>query len=563
MTSPRRFQATTTLPRIRPQFALWPAMRSVRAPQDAWYLRSGALIPSAAIAMGILAAFGRLDLAGYTMAGSMCALFAHALPYRRRAITLAGFIALLTLGCGVSLAVAAATENMLVRIIVAALLAAIIKVAHDASSVGMPPAVIPIFLVTALGFVPETWSGLALHIALIAGAGAISWLVSMAPALVRRDGPERRAVAVAMRATARVGRNPEDPVARDALAAAITAAHRTLAYTRGEGRAALAAHLVACERILADPSQSHPDRAEENARALVRSRTRIPTPPLTEAEQARIRGARLALEAPRSFAARHRILAAFHPTSPSAPYFWRVLVAALVAALVSWALGGDRPFWAITAASVIVQPNLLLTWRKAPPRALGALVGVWLYALIAPVAQVDLIVAAVLVIVLNTLTEAFIARNYFIAQVFVTPLALLMSQFGGQLSSSELIWERSVDTVVGVVAGVLAAFLIRNGHLRRHAKEAVERLEAATAAAGVADPGADPDPAARGAEADPAPAPADPDAAAHARRAIIAALADLAAAVRTADNEWWTHRVDEARVIAAQNDAYRALAGLG
>ena len=552
MTSPRRFQATTTLPRIKPQFALWPAMRSVRAPQDAWYLRSGALIPSAVITMGVLAAFGRLDLAGYTMAGSMCALFAHALPYRRRAITLAGFIALLTLGCGASMAVAAATDNMVIRIIVAALLAAIIKVAHDASSVGMPPAVIPIFLVTALGFVPETWSGLALHVGLIAGAGTVSWLVSMAPALVRRDGPERRAVATAMRATARVGRIPEDPVARDALAAAITAAHRTLAYTRGEGRAALAAHLVACERILADPSQSHPDRAEENARALVRSRTRIPTPPLTEAEQARIRGARLAFEAPRSFAARHRILAAFHPTSPSAPYFWRVLVAALIAAGVSWALGGDRPFWAITAASVIVQPNLLLTWRKAPPRALGALVGVWLYALIAPVAQIDLIVAAILVIVLNTLTEAFIARNYFIAQVFVTPLALLMSQFGGQLSSSELIWERSVDTVVGVVAGVLASFLIRNGHLRRHAKEAVERLEAATAAAGVADPGA----------AD-QPAPADPDAAARARRAIVVALADLAAAVRTADNEWWTHRVDEARVIAAQNDAYRALAGLG
>lgn len=552
---------------MKPQFALWPALRSVRAPQDAWYLRSAALIPSAVIAMGILLAFGRLDLAGYTMAGSMCALFAHALPYRRRAITLAGFIAMLTLGCAISMAVAAATDSMLIRILVAAILAAVIKVAHDASSVGMPPAVIPIFLVTALGFAPETWSGLALHVALIAGAGAISWLVSMVPALIRRDGPERRAVATAMRATARVGRNPQDPVARDALAAAITAAHRTLAFTRGADRAALAAHLVACERILADPSQSHPERAEANARALVRSRTRIPSPPLTEAEQDRIRGARLAHDAPRSFAERHRILAAFHPLSPSAPYFWRVLLAGLVAALVSWACGGDRPFWAITAAAVIVQPNLLLTWRKAPPRALGALIGVWLYALIAPVAQIDLIVAAVLVIVLNTLTEAFIARNYLIAQVFVTPLALLMSQFGGQLSSAELIWERSVDTVVGVIAGVLAAFLIRNGHLRRHAKEAVERLEAATASAlRLADPAAE-SPASEPGDAAPDPIrdalPADPHAAGRARREIIAALAELTAAVRTADNEWWTHRVDEARVIAAQNEAYEAIARLG
>jgi len=538
VTSPRGFQATTTLPRVKPQFALWPALRSVRAPQDAWYLRSAGLIPSAVIAMGILAAFGRLDLAGYTMAGSMCALFAHALPYRRRAVTLAGFIAMLTLGCTVSMTVAAATDNMLIRIVVAALLAAVIKVAHDASNVGMPPAVIPIFLVTALGFAPQTWSGLPLHVALIAGAGLISWFVCMSPALVRRDGPERRAVANAMRATARVGRNPTDPAAKDALAAALTAARRTLAFARGADRAALGAHLVACERILIDPSLSHPERAEANARTLVRSRTRIPSPPLTEAEQARIRGARLALEAPRTFAERHRILAAFHPMSPSAPYFWRVLLAALLAALVSWACGGDRPFWAITAAGVIVQPNLLLTWRKAPPRALGALVGVWLYALIAPVAQIDLIVAAVLVIVLNTLTEAFIARNYFIAQVFVTPLALLMSQFGGQLSSSELIFERSLDTVIGVVAGLLAAFVIRNGHLRKHAKEAVERLEAATGSA---------------------EQPADPEAA---RAEIVAALAAVSAAVRTSDNEWWTHRVDEARVLAAQSEAYQALARL-
>jgi hypothetical protein len=33
--------------------------------------------------------------------------------------------------------------------------------------------------------------------------------------------------------------------------------------------------------------------------------------------------------------------------------------------------------------------------------------------------------------------------------------------------------------------------------------------------------------------------------------------------VRTSHDEWWTHRVDEARVIAAQRRAYEALAGLG
>ncbi len=532
---------TRSLPRVRPQFALWPALRSVRAPQDTWYLRSAGLLTSAVIALSILVAFDRLDLGAYTMAGSMTALFSHALPYRRRAITLGGFIIMLTLGCAISMTTAAATENMLWRILVACLLAAIIKVAHDASNVGMPPAVIPIFLVTALTFTPQTWQDLPLHIALVAGAGAISWCVSLAPGLVRRDGPERRAVATAMRATIPVGMDPQDPAARDALAAAITAARRTLAFARGADRSALEAHIVACERILVDPSLSSPENARANAQQILRARTAIPAPPLTDAERAEIRGTRLAHAAPRTFSARHPILAAFRPTSPSAPFFWRALIGCLASALTSWALGGDRPFWAITAAGVIVQPNLLLTWRKAPPRALGALVGVWLFALIAPVAHIDLLIAAVMILALNTLTEMFIARNYFISQVFITPLALLMSQFGGPLPSSELILERSVDTVLGVVAGLLAAFVIRNGHLRRHAKAAVVRLEQASRI----------------------PDDLDADGARRTRSEIIAALAAVAAAVRTADNEWWTHRVDETRVIAAQKRAHEALDRLG
>ena len=56
--------------------------------------------------------------------------------------------------------------------------------------------------------------------------------------------------------------------------------------------------------------------------------------------------------------------------------------------------------------------------------------------------------------------------------------------------------------------------------------------------------------------------PADPVASERARRALIGGLARLAEAVRGADSEWWSHRVDEARVVTAQREAHRALAGL-
>ncbi len=531
---------------MRPQFAIGPTLRSTRLPRDTWYLRAAGLVVAALIPLAILAAIGRVDLGSYTMAGSMTALYTHGLPYRRRARTMAGFVAMLWAGCALALCTAAATDETLVRIAVAVVLAAVIKVAHEASAVGPPPAVIPIFLVTALAFTDQEWPDVPLHAGLVAAAGVVAWLVVMSPSLVRRHGPERRAVATAVLATIPWGTDPTDLAARDGLATAIAAAWRTMSFagTRSAEHTALEGHIVAAERVLADPALSSPERARAAAREIERSRTALPVPPLTEDEVAQIRGVELSWRAPRSFAERHPVMAAFRPGSPSMPFFWRVVAGCLAAALLSYALGVGRPFWAITSAAVIVQPNLLLTWRKAPPRALGAVLGVGLFALLAPVAHVDPLVGVAMILVMNVLAEFFVPRNYLIGQAFVTPMALLMSQFGAILPTGELVVDRLIDTVLGVATGLAASFLIRNGHLRRHAKEATERLERATSAALALDDGA------REAERT------------RVRRELIARLAAVSAAVRSSDDEWWTHRVDEARVVAAQKGAHNALAKL-
>jgi len=534
------------MPRVRAQFSVLPTLRSTRLPRDTWYFRAGALIVSALISLTVLAAIGRLDLAAYTMAGSMTALYTHGLPYRRRARTMAGFVAMLTLACAIAIVTAAASDNMFLRIGVAVVLAAIIKAAHEASTVGPPPAAIPIFLVTALVFTPQEWPLVPLHVALVAAAGAVSWVVVMAPSLIRPHGPERRAVATAVLATLPLGADPTSTTARDGLATAVTSAWRTLRLggERTPERRALEAHIIACERVLADPAASHPDRARAAARTIERVRTELPTPPLSDDELRQLRGVELSRSEPQSFAVRHPILTAFRPSSPSMPYFWRVFAGCLAAALLSYALGADRPFWAITSAAVIVQPNLLLTWHKAPPRAIGAVLGVGVFAVLAPVAHLDPFLAAVMVLALNALAELFVPRNYVIGQAFVTPMALLMSQLGHAAPTGGLIVERLIDTVIGVVCGLIASLLIRNGHLRRHAKAATERLEDAAAAADALAPDA---------------APAD---AAAARRALIEGLAAVAAAIRSSDSEWWTHRVDETRVVRAQKHAHEALARL-
>ena len=54
-------------------------------PSDIWFKPALSVVAAVAPPNLILLALGRLDLAMYTMAGSLCALYAHNRPYAARA----------------------------------------------------------------------------------------------------------------------------------------------------------------------------------------------------------------------------------------------------------------------------------------------------------------------------------------------------------------------------------------------------------------------------------------------------------------------------------------------
>jgi uncharacterized membrane protein YccC len=60
----------------------------------------------------------------------------------------------------------------------------------------------------------------------------------------------------------------------------------------------------------------------------------------------------------------------------------------------------------------------------------------------------------VLVILLQALTEMFIARNYGFAMVFVTPLALTMSAIVVRVPTGQLLRDRATETIVGAIVGL-------------------------------------------------------------------------------------------------------------
>ncbi len=173
-----------------------------RRPSDIWFKPALSSVVSLAPPNLTLLALGRLDLAMYTMAGSMCALYAHNRPYAARARALVWVILGMVGGLAAALVAASLTDSALVLVTVGALLAAVQKVLCDATRIGPPGNVVLSFISSAALFVPQTLGQIPGHIGLALAAGVWAWIVGMAPGLLRPHGPERRATAGALRAAA-------------------------------------------------------------------------------------------------------------------------------------------------------------------------------------------------------------------------------------------------------------------------------------------------------------------------------------------------------------------------
>ena len=142
----------------------------------------------------------------------------------------------------------------------------------------------------------------------------------------------------------------------------------------------------------------------------------------------------------------------------------RLLIAAAIAAVVAAPLGLPRSYWVTLTVVAILQNGhrLRLTAVRGIHRVVGTLLGVGVFALIELLHPSGWWLVLVLA-VLQFGAETVILRNYGLALLFVTPLALTISA-QGTTSPAVLIVDRVVDTVVGAVialAVLLGSLLLR------------------------------------------------------------------------------------------------------
>jgi uncharacterized membrane protein YccC len=516
-------------------------------PSDIWFKPALSVVVAVAPPNLTLLAFGRLDLAMYTMAGSLCALYAHNRPYAARARALAAVVLGMVAGLAAGLVAASLTGSAVLLVTVGALVAAVQKTLCDATRIGPPGHVVLTFISSASLFAPQTLAQVPGHLALALATGAWAWLVGMAPVLFRPHGPERRATAHALNAVAAHAEVRADgdrhPRTSGTAHAAVQAAWQTLlaAGARSGTRRALERLVVRAEVALAAPADTDPRRLRAWAREL-RGTGPVPraaddgTPRGGHAQDDELLGVDVELTAP--------VRPWWRALGPLAPIALRTALGCALAGYVSLALGVGRPYWALVTAASLYQANVTLTWSRGVQRVVGNLVGVLVFVAVVPLAHVGPAALVLCCLALNFGAEALMGRNYWLGSVCVTPMALLITEFAGQQEPGRLITERVVDTLVGALVGFAAAIAVTNrraGDRIEHALDAVEDAREHTVRLLAA----------------PHPAPGALDAA---RRTLAAALTDLRATVEAASGEWWQRALPQERVVRAEQAGHRTLA---
>ncbi|MFE4755820.1 FUSC family protein [Streptomyces mirabilis] len=531
----------------------------------------------AALAMALpavpLVLSGRTALAVFPMLGAFTTTFGRNLPYRRRARVLAVAAVAMTMCVGLGATLAALTDPRARGLGAAAVIAAmavtagLAKFLCDATRLSGLGAVLMLFsfAVAANGPADRLTDVLA-ETGLAATGAATAWALALVGWVVHPDRPQRLAVAVALRELA-------DLVEQGGGAhGAVHTRHRTTA-------AVLRAYQsLGLSPLTAD--QRHGERSgacvflTDLAWSLLITSVRRQTPDAPTAQYLRVQARYLTVRYRRPPAPLpHRMFpsAPFAPSAGTAPghpdeagpaarraaeltvgtgagspgHVAVLVVPAFRMALGTGLAGGLAAFlsfghgyWAaLSAAAVLHSVNVRSTLERALQRTLGTAAGLLIaFGVLATHPAPTALVA--LIVLFEFLMEYTVARNYGLGVVFLTPLALLMSDLASPAPVGTLVHDRTLGSVLGILIGLGCALLVVHGR-------PAARVERALAACGEASERAE-------------QALADSAAVPHpaVQTQLAVAVVELREADDAAAGEVYAADVDPGQLAAAEQRAY-------
>lgn len=413
-------------------------------------------------------------LAGDTPAGLMAAIggftgmYGGGRPYLSRAQLLAVVAVGLAIAISVGLMIGGSPALIILSVAVTAMLATWLS---NALQIGPPGAymfVMALATGTALPVAAHlSWQHAGL---LVLGGGAFSWLVHMSGALVSPRGPEQNAVASAGKAVtdyiAAAGSDDSSPERRQAAFALHQAWAALVSQQPVEARPdGILARLRTINRELhlrfADAlakeirGQALPGEWLEETRQL----TKWARQPERSDAPEHDTGAAVPLGHPGAWAA---AVDALKSGAHSRRIILRVGIAAVVAGGLGVMFQLDRAYWVVAAAVLMLHQGL--DWQRTFKRSIERTVGTWVGLLIAAAIVVlhpQGPWLALTVAVLQFTIQMLVLRNYAIAVVFITGLALTIASGGQALEDpAGYLLARGVDTLAGCAIALLIYRLV-------------------------------------------------------------------------------------------------------
>jgi uncharacterized membrane protein YccC len=437
-----------------------------------WWAAAVATI-ALGLPLGVTLALGQPLLAAPATFGALANLYGRTEPYARRWRTQAwtglGLTASVVLG-GVGAALPlTGWLGVLVPALVVALVATVAKFVTDAVRTGPPAGLIPVFAAGTITAEPLGFADLPLLAVVTLSCAALAVAISAAAGLRRPDGPERNAVAGAVRSVLAA---LEEPRLRPRASADLHAAWEVLALGPQGCAGRHGAWLAHAERVLDAGAQARPLRLVLPSLA---GRAPLPAAPVPTEVLAELRGRQAVLP-------RWRAVRALRTDRVLVVPALRVGIACTAAILLAAAAGLGHGYWAAVGAAAALQSQSAgSTARRALQRSAGTLLGIVVAALLVPLATDD-VRLWLLTVVCMFGVEFCMPRNYALGSVAITALSLLLTRLGTSGAAvSTLVADRVGDTVLGVVVGVLVAVLVRNRHAAaalQAAREAVRRSSA-------------------------------------------------------------------------------------
>ncbi|MBV7274700.1 FUSC family protein [Clostridiaceae bacterium UIB06] len=132
-----------------------------------------------------------------------------------------------------------------------------------------------------------------------------------------------------------------------------------------------------------------------------------------------------------------------------------------ISTIIAFSFPFIKPYWiTLSCAAVMLGSTILSTFHRAIQRSCGTIVGI-----ILAITIFNLHPQGFMIVIINmfltVMTELFIAKNYAVAAIFITPNALLIAEASTQISNiSYFAMARITDIIIGSIIGLIGTYII-------------------------------------------------------------------------------------------------------